>query len=87
MATRRKNPPAEPEGERKVTAFEKAARRHATDAMRVLREIMHDKQKETSSRVAAATKIIEYAHGKPSSGDAVNVTTVNVRLDPTDQKL
>lgn len=71
----------------KDDAFTRSARKHAAEAMRTLRTIHLDNTKETAARVAAATKIIEYGHGKPSSGEAPNVTTVNVVLDKTDQRL
>ena len=79
----RKSPSTQP----KDDAFTAAAKKKAAAAMKTLETIHKDTTKETAARVMAATKIIEYAHGKPSSGDATNVTTVNVVLDKTDQKL
>lgn len=76
-----------PEQTAVTSAFQKSAKRHAAEALRVLRDIMHSKTADPSARIQAATKVIEFGHGRPASGEAKNITTVNVQLDGTDQKL
>jgi hypothetical protein len=48
---------------------------------------MHDTKADPAARISAAAKVIEFGHGRASSGEPVIVTQVNVRLDAQDQSL
>lgn len=77
--------PRKPKPGVEQATFQRNARKYAKDAIKVLAEAM--KSPDSRVRVAAATRILEYAHGRPSSQATPEGDPSTVHLIKGDDKL